>query len=453
MKTALITYKKSFGLKSLIDHKRKLNYDRYFILTQNSTIDKKELRNYKKFDIVVCKCKDIPEIINQIFENHKHEYKLIPFFRADAFSKYAIKVYNKAYDLKVDPKSFRLKSRMNEFLGEEVVKKKTLKFTYEEIKKAKFQSLQKKLGDTFILKPVNGVSSLLNFKISSAKQLSSAVAKLKKKYKYVVEEYLEGNLYSIDFFCDGENIFLLCFVREIPFLELLEKLSPEYMKKYQRSLKEEFLHFLPIRYTLDLKKLTPLELDFIKRIGDKLIQKKYHGYIHLEYKVKRKEDKIGFIEWAARLGGKRAEFIEGMHGVRVENLQLDILNKKDYSHFDKKKGLYFLKNKNIDKNFLMIYTSVFEKTHIMNVLSKIPDYLNVSFEDFLKSYLWDNWKIRIKTIVFYLMTSQGGHIYPFYERSDTKINYIMEFEEESFKRFLKKKTTILEHLVFHDYKL
>lgn len=452
MKTALITYKKTIGLKTIKDFKRRLSYDHYFLLTKNINLEEGQIKDVKKFTIIECNNKDIPELINQVFDKHGKQYKIYPFFRADAFSKYAIKVYNKTFSLKIDPKSFRLKSHMNEYLGEELGRKKTLNFNYDKIQKSTYQQLKKKLGSSFILKPENGVSSLLNFKISSAKELTQAKKKLKRKYQYVVEEYLEGNLYSLDFYCDGRDIFLICFVREIPFLELLEKLSPKYLEKYKSQLKTEFLHFLPIRYTLDLKKLSALELDFVKKIGERLKARKYHGFIHLEYKVKRSDHKIGFVEWGARLGGKRAEFVSGMHNYRLENLPLEIYHRNDTSRFEKKHGLYYLKNRDIDKNFLMIYTSVLEKTNIINVLSKIPSYLNESFEDFLKKYLWDNWRIKAKSVVFFLNTNTEGYIFPFYERSDTKLNYIMEFEEESFKRFLKKKHCILEHLVFHDYK-
>lgn len=451
MKTALITYRKSINFKTIKDFKRKLCYDHYFIITKNNNLGEEHLDRLKKITVIECCGKEIPEMINQIFDKHSRHYRLLPFFRGEVNSKYAIKIYNKFYGTSVDPKAFRLKSHMNKFLGEELGQKKTLNFSYDKLKAVTYQQLKHKLGASFIVKPVNAASSILNFKISSAKEFASAKKKLKRKYKYVAEEYLEGNLYSLDFYSDGSDIFLLCFVREIPFLELLENFSPRYLEKYYKYLSTEFLHFLPIRYTLDFKKLSPLERDFVKKIGEQLLAKKYRGFIHLEYKVKRKEGKIGFIEWGARPGGKRVEFVNTMFNYRVENLPFDLLVKKDYSRFEKKDGLYFLKNRDIDKNILMIYTSVLEKTNIINVLSKIPNYLNISFEDFLKNYLWDNWRIRVKNIEFFLQTNSEGYIFPFYERSDTKLHYIMEFEEEAFCRFVKRKHKILEHLVFQDY--
>lgn len=452
MKTALITYIKVLSKKEILDYKRKLSYDHYFVFYGELKIDKEELSKFKRFTIIDCVKKDIPKKIDDLIEKHKNTYKILPFFVGEINAKYSIKTYNKSFDAKIDSGSFMLKHKMNKYLGDEVVRKKNIKYSYDEIQVLTYSQIKRKLGDNFILKPINGASSLLNFKISSAKQFKDAKGKLLKKYKYVVEEYLDGFLYSVDFFCNGKDIFLLCFAREIPFLELLEQLSPEYMEKYKESLQTEFLHFLPIRYTLDLSKMSQLETDFIKSIASQLIKKKYLGFIHLEYKVKRKEEKIGFIEWGARLGGRRGQFINGMHNIRVENLPKDILLEKDYSLFSQKNGLYYLKNRNIDNNYLMIYTSVLKKTYLTDILEKAPDYLNQSYGDFIKSYLWDNWKIKVKNIEFNVATSPDGYIYPFYERNDTRFNYLMEFEEESFKIFKQKKHKILEHLVFHDYK-
>ena len=452
MKSALITYKKELTINTIIDYRRKLSYDHFFVFTQKSKVEEKELKNYKKFTIIVCQYKNILEKIYDLFIKYEKIYTFFPYFIGDSNSKLSIRVYNKAKNLKIDPNVFRLKNKMNDFLGKEVSRKKFIKLSYTDLTSLSYGKIKNKLGQNFILKPVNAASSLLNFKISSAKQFYSIKKKLKKKYEYVLEELLEGNLYSLDFFSDGKNIFLLCLAREIPFAELLEKFSPHYMDKYRNQIEDKFLHFIPIRYTLDLNRLTPIELNFLKKINAKLVEKKYHGFIHLEYKIEKKKGEIGFIEWGARTGGKRSEFITGMHGLRVENLPKEILYDQDFSHFKKKNGIYFLKNKDIDKNFLMIYTSVLQKTHITETLKKIPNYLNVSFEDFLKEYLWANWKIRIKNIVFFLLTNSEGYLYPFYERSDTKFNYIMEIDENSFKLFLKKKNRILEHLVFHDYK-
>lgn len=453
MKKALITYKKNLNLKDIIDYKRKLIYDHFFIISEKNKISDKEFSPYsKKFTIIITEnLQDIPKHIDNTIDKFNKKFTIYPYFAGDAKSKFNIRVYNRTFNTKISPDSFRLKNKMNKFLGPEITNKKTIKMTYEEVAETTYSKIKKELGSIFILKPINAASSLLNFRISSNAMYKEAKQQLKKKYDYVVEEYLDGTLYSIDFFCDGKNIFIYNYAREIPFLEIIDKLSKEYIDKYKESLTDKFLHFLPIQYTLTFDKLKPYELDFINKVGKQLKKQKYHGIIHLEYKAKHSEEKIGFIEWGARAGGKRLEFTEGAYNYRIENLPSEILHKKDFNQFTEKSGLYFLKNRNIDKNFLMIKTNVLRKTHVTKILKKIPNFLKVSFEDFLKNYLWDNWKIKVKNIEFFVITSDTHNFHPFYERSDTRFNYIMEFEEIHFKNFLKKKHKILEHLVFHDY--
>ncbi len=453
MKKALITYKKKISIKVLEDHKRKLKYDKFFILTTKNSLEEKEMMNFKKFKIIVCTRKEIPNKIDKIFKDYEDKFILFPYFAGDVNSKYAIKIYNKTYNLKINPQSFRIKSKMNEFLGDEITQKKNRQVTYKEIQKMTYKKIINEMGENFILKPTNAASSILNFKITSEKIFEEVKTKLTKKYQYVIEEYLEGALYSLDFYCNGKNIFLLNFVREIPFLEMIGHFSDKYMKKYEKCLSTDFLNFLPIRYTRSLGKISNFELDYIKRIGEKLSEKNYCGFIHLEYKVRRKDKKIGFIEWGARNGWKRDFFIDKMYQLRVENIPVDILCNKDYSRFEKKKGLYFLKNRDIDKNFIGIQTAVIEKTHVLDILNKTPHFLNISMEDFLKNFLWDKWKIKISKIDFFLSTSPEGYLYPFYERSDAKLKYILHMEELSFKKFVSNKHKILESLVFHDYNI
>lgn len=450
MKTALILYQKNLKDSTLNDLRRDLDYHKIYILTPEQSAAAKH-KNI--ITIGGVSRKDIPAKTKEIFADPVNKnYLLLPYFSGDNNSKYSIAVYNQAFGTRINPQIFRLKNEMNRFLGAEIANKKNCKIGYEELIKTPYDTVAKTIGKSFILKPVNASSSVLNFKISSAEDFERIKTKLTRKYTYLLEEYLGGNLYSVDFFCDGENVFLLCFAREIPFLELIEKFSPKYLAKYKNTLDEDFLHFLPIRYTLDLKKLSKLELDFIGKIGKKLAGIGYRGFIHLEYKVDRPNKKIGFIEWGARPGGKRAEFIKDMYNLHVKNLPYKLLFAKDHSRFHKKHGLYFLKYRNKERNFIGVYTNVFAKTHILNILKKTKGFLNISFERFLREFLWDHWKIKVKAVKFTVKTSSDHYLYPFYQRNDTKFNYTLELDEASFQRFLKKKHAILEKLVFHDYK-
>lgn len=452
MKTALITYSKTLSQKKAHEFKRKLKYNHVYILTLKNEVDPIFLKNTKNFHVIECASKQvIPIEINKIYENSNKNTLILPYFSGDSNSKYSISIYNKTFGTKIDPKVFKLKNKMNQFLGDEITNKKTLKMTYDEIKNNNFDEISAQIGESFILKPTNAVSSMLSFKISSKEDFEKTQKKLKKKYDYVLEEYLEGNLYSIDLFCDGKNIFLLCFCREITFGDLYKKFSSKYQAKYQ-NINEDFIHFVPIRYTLDLKKLSPFELNFIKKTGDKLIQNNYKGLIHLEYKAKRKEQKIGFIEWGARLGWRRQDFIEQMHHFKFENLPHEILFKKDTSRFKEKNGLFFLKNRNIDNNFIGVRTTVTKKTNLLEILKKTGSFLNFSMDNFLKDLLNHHWKINIQKIDFSVKGSSDYNLFPFYERGDTRFDYILKLEEPSFKKFIKNKFSILEKLVFHDYK-
>lgn len=446
MKTVLITIG---NIKSTLV--KRIKYDKIYIINGENKKKENEENNNKdngKIKYLLYKdLKEIPKLIDTIFKEEPNSM-ILPYFSGDSKSKYAIKIYNKYFGTKIESKLFKEKDKMNSFIGHE---KKHLKLNYNEIIECGYLKISKYLGERFILKPTNAASSLLNFMISSKDDFKIAKKKLKKSYNYILEEYLDGNLYSIDLYLDGNNIFVTSFVREITFYELLERFSKKYKEIYGNIINENFLHFIPIRYTLDFNKISSLEINFIKNVTKGLIDLKYKGFIHLEYKIDRKNNKIGFIEWGARLGWKRSYFIREMFNVIVQNIPYYLLYEKDLSKFEKKKGVYFLKERDPDKNLLGIKTNVMEKTHLMNLIKKTPNFLSISFEEHLKDIMRDYWKIKFDEIDFSLKTSSDYYIYPYFQRNDTRFDYIMKLNEKNFKLFLKKKHSILEKLVFHDY--
>lgn len=455
MKSALIIQKKRLGAKALKKLRRRLAYDRVYILQTQSKGDEppEEIRPSGSFRILPVKGRaDIPRAIEQVISDAGKNTMVFPFFRGDGNSKFNIRCYNKTFDTKVSARIFKDKEAMSRFLGDDLIGKKSARKSFAEVQALSYADAAALLGPSFILKPLSASSSMLNFKISNAAEWDKAKGRLKKSYGYVLEEYLLGNLYSVDLYCDGRNIFLLCLAREASIVELLEKLSGKYLEKYQGNLTEDFLHFLPLRYTLPLDELRNFELEFIRSVTAKLIQAEYRGFLHLEFKTRRDDKKVGFIEWGARLGGYRSFFIEEMHQLSVENLPREILFDQDYSRYQWKKGFYFLKNRHPDKNFVGIKTNVLKKTHIMTILKKIPNYLKTPFGDFLKDFLWDHWRIAVKNLTFHVSTSKDHYIYPFYERNDTRFDYILELDEDAFRRFVQRKHAIVERLVFHDYK-
>lgn len=449
MKTVIILHKKELTDKYLKIIQRTL-YDKIIIIVLKSSYSEKSILKKNRIEVIECKSKNcISKIIDDVFIKYSN-YKILPYFEGDCNSRYSIKVYNKTFETSINPHIFKLKNKMNEFL-KEYTNKNNLKLKFSDLKQKSYKELEKEFGPHFILKPLNAASSLLNFKIIDELSYEKALKKLQSKYQYIIEEYISGNLYATDLFFDGSKIFVMCHSREITFSEILNKFSDSYLIKYKNLLTENFMHFLPVRYTLETSKIPKIAQDFIKNICKKLKSIKYRGFLHLEYKYDKEAKKVGFIEWGARNGGNRNYFIRKMHNVTCEQIPYEVLCKKNYNHFVFKDGIYYLANKDHEKNYVGIKTNPLEKTHLMDLLKKNPNFMNYSFEDFLKRQFWDIGKIEFNKIDFNIKTTSDYYLYPFYQRSDTKFDYIIEFDEENFKKFLSKKYTIIEKLVFHDY--
>ncbi len=451
MKFGLICNVKKVSAKTIAKYKKNMKYDKVFFICNECSVEDEVLKKEKKIEVFISTEKGIFKTINEIFEKHEKKYLLFPKFTGDKNSKYAIRVYNKSFDTKINHKIFRDKKAMNAFVADRIDKKNET-FSYDELQKNSYEDLKEKVGDSFIVKPVSSSASVMSSKVASPEDLSELQPKLKKKFKYILEEYISGNLYSVDFYFDGKNIFLLCYAREVCLAEILDKL-PSVKKQIGHDIyTPEFLHFVATRYTIDLNKLSKLELDFIKELSKNLEKINYRGIIHLEYKLDKKHKKIGFIEWGARAGGYRAFFIKEMHNIDLENLPYYLLGKKDYGKFIKKKDIYFLRGRDENKNFVGIRTNILKKTHVMDILKKnTSNYLEVSFQKFMKDFLWDNWRIKVKNVRFFVKTSSNYFLYPFYERGDTRFDYMMEMDETNYKKFLTKKHPLTECLTLHDY--
>lgn len=449
-KTLLITHKNKVDLGVIDELKRKVLFDKIYILTEEICVNESDILKFKNISInkIILKT-EIKQHIDKVFDQYK-DYLILPYFQWDSNTKFSIYVYNKTYKINIDPKIFRQKDKMNGFLWD-IAKKESMMLSYDKVQDIDYNWVVEKLWSDFIIKPTAWASSLLAFKVKNKDEFNDVKSKIKKKYKYILEKYINWNLYSIDFFFDWKEVFLLCLAREIPFTELLEKFSEKYLEKYHNCLSKEFLHFIPISYWLPLSKLTNTEINFIKKIWDRLKSINYIWFIHLEYKIKKKEKTIWFIEWGARLWGKRWKFIEWMHNIKAENIPNKLLIEKDSSRYKKVKWVNFIKYRNIERNFAFIKTNVFKKTNIVDILHKIPNFLNNSFEDHIKKYLLKNWNIAVDKMEINLTTSSDHFLYPFYDRSDTKLHYLLELDDDSYKKFLSKKHKILEKLVFHDY--
>ncbi len=446
MKTALLIYVDTLKERK-VQVLLRTSFSKIIAICNNSDIS--ESRS-KKIQIYYRNDTSLDLIIDKVFEENT-EYQILPFFRGDVNSPHSIHAFNKAYNTDVDYRVFREKDRMNDFL-KDVTDKKNIRFKYYDLSKESYSDICSKIeSNIFILKPLNASSSLMNFKITSEEQFNNAISKISEKYDYIIEECLTGNLYATDLFFDGESVFLLCHTREMTFAEILNKFSKKYMDKYNEALNDNFMHFLPVRYTLDLKKIPKSAIKFIQDISKPLKEIGYRGFIHLEYKYDSETKRTGYIEWGARLGGNRSVFIEIMHNIRCEQILYDILARKDHSLFEQKNKLYYLKNRNHDKNIVSLKTNVLEEMYLVDLLKKHPDFLNHSFGDFLRDNFKINWKIKVDKIKFDIRTTPDHMIYPFYKKSETRFDYYMELDEDNYKQFLKSKFSIIEKLVFHDY--
>lgn len=405
--------------------------------------------------VTIIKCLNLIELNKQISETYNNymDYKIIPFFSWDANSKYSIKVYNKTFWTNINPRIFKEKDVMGEFLGD-ISKKKFIKFTYKELISTKYEELINRVWNEFIVKPTNASSSTNTFKINTSKTFDRIKTKLSKKYEYILEEYIWWELFSIDFFFDWEKMFLLVLAREIAMIELSDKdkFSKTFIDKYWEELSKHFNFILPLGYHLDINKLSKVELIFLEDIKNKLKKIWYRWVVHLEYKYDKKAWKLGFVEWWARYGWYRKLFMKKIYNTDHLRLQYNILIEKDFSKFTKVKwDIYKFKEKEHNLNFVRVKTNFIEKTNYIQILDKSWDVFKKSFDWFLNDYYKNKFWIYIKKIDFFVKYNKEYNFLPFYKNSETKLDYVLELDDENFKLFKKKKFKIIEEIFFHDY--
>ncbi|NDK09722.1 hypothetical protein GW846_03000 [Candidatus Gracilibacteria bacterium] len=382
------------------------------------------------------------------------EYMVLPLFSGDDNSKYAIKVFNKSFGSKINPKIFKEKDVMQKFLGD-VGEKNIMKRTYKEVMHMEYDELLDGVGPMSIIKPTNASASRSTFKITSKEDFLDILPKLSRNFDYMIEEYIGGELYSVDVFYADSKMYLLTYAREIAMIELSDKnkFSKEFLAKYGEELQKHFNFILPISYHLDFSMLAKLELSLLEQLRVKLEEIDYRGVIHLEYKYDKTAKKIGFLEWGARYGGYRKIFIKEIYNTDIKRIPYYLLVEKDTSRFKQLKGnIYSFKEQEHNLNFVRIKTNFVDTTNYIDILKKTGNIFEVSFQSFLKDYFLRTFGIRIKKIDFYVKYSSGFNFFPFYREKLTKLDYILEFDDENFELYKKKKFKIIEKTFFHDYK-
>lgn len=445
-KISLITYWKN--IKDVIDGLCKLKYKKiYFIYKEWSYLTKKEKGI---IPIQIFDKKKISCILKNIIRQNPKE-TFVPFFRGDSNSKYMIYSYNLLWK-KIDRKEFRHKDLMNKRM-KDIGNKTSFSIQKKEIKNVSFKGFQKEHSiSKFIIKPHNSSASTSTYKIESEDEFNEVKKKLINSNQYIVEEYLEGKLYSVDFLFDGENLLLLAYVKETSNAEYIEqqKFTPDFMNKYWDDINKDLLYILPVRYSLHFEDLSSTEKKFLREIKKILKKLDYKGIIHLEYKYDSMTKKIGFIERWARMWGQRSELVKKLHYFDIRDLMYDAFAKQDISKWEEKWWLHYFKDKNKGHHLIWIKTSFLKKTHIWDLLIKNNDFFSIWYTQFLKNYLLKKFGLEVENAYFYYKTKNNF----FYHTSDSKWTYFivyLEVFEEQFLKFKKNQSKIIEQLIFHDY--
>lgn len=379
--------------------------------------------------------------------------KFAPYLTWEQNVKYALKIYNKTFWTNIDYKIFREKDHMMNFLWE-IAHKKFLRSEYKDLMSKKYLELKKIVWETFIIKPTNAWSSVSTFKIRNEEDFESIKPKIAKSYEYITEEYIDWELFSLDFFMDWEKMFLLSYAREIPMIELKEKekFHKDFLEKYWEEIWKHFNFHLSVVYPLWFEKIWKDEQKFIEEIRKKLVEIKYRWVIHLEYKHDKKNNKVWFIEWWARYWWSRRRYIKKMYHTDTMKLDQLLLFDKDYWKFEKYKWeIYKFKEREFNLNFAKIRTNFIWTKNFIDILKKTWNIMWISFKKFIEIYIKENFWINIKNIEFEIKHTKDFNFYPFYKNNKTKFDYIMELDNDNFNLFRKKKFQIIEKTIFHDY--
>lgn len=407
-----------------------------------------------KVEVLLCKnLSALNRGINTVYKTYP-DYLILPNFGGDDLSKYAIKMYNKTYGLTIDAKIFKEKDMMMQFVWQ-LGEKNYIRTSYKDLIHMDYADIQQTIGKTFIVKPTNASASRCTFKVTSTADFQSIIPKISRIFDYMIEEYIEGELYSVDVFVDGENMYLLTYAREIAMIELSDKnkFSQPFLSKYGEEIQKHFNFILPIAYHIDFSYLSKMEIGLLEQLRVKLQSIEYRWVIHLEYKYDKKAKKIGFLEWGARYGWNRKTFIKEIYNTDYLKIPYYLLVEKDTSRFTPLKWkIYAFKEQEHNLNFVRVKTNFIQTTNYIDILKKTGNIFELSFQGFLKDYYREHFGIRIKKIDFFVKYSKWYNFFPFYKDATTKLDYILELDDENFELFKKKKFKIIEKTFFHDYK-
>ncbi|MEO2248521.1 ATP-grasp domain-containing protein [Staphylococcus saprophyticus] len=221
-----------------------------------------------------------------------------------------------------DIQLFRNKVKMKDYVTSKGFK--TPK--YKKIKN--FKDLYENLNQysyPFILKPIDGMSSINTYKISNKQDLEDYLKSSKKQYPFLIEEFIDGEMYHIDGVYTDEKLIFSSFskyiVQCIEYVENKNLVSLLYnnsnaitnkLKKYTSSLLKHFNKTDPLLFHLEV---------FIKKNGE-----------------------IIFCEIAARRsGGNIIEMIDHSFNINLDYVYINLLLGNSHIHnLDYKNNSYVI---------------------------------------------------------------------------------------------------------------
>jgi len=421
-----------------------LLYDKIYILSDQCK------KNYTDWKITVVGCKDSIAWIQSIYKLDRGKTSLIPFFFWDVLAKHSIDIYNHTFSTKVKYPYFKDKNAINHII-QSACKKQFMHYTFDQLQQIRYQDIAKIWLEKFIIKPQSGSSSFMTFLVENSKDFTTIKKKLSPKHTYILEEYFYGELNSVDFYNDGKNLYILAYIKEKALKDLStgNQLSEDFLHTYKKDLKL-FNFLIPVRYNESFEKITHEEFRFLSKIQDILTKLHYRWFIHLEYKFNASTHTIGFVERWARLGFKRKTFIEKAYttGIKALNLPYLILHDKLQWFTTVAPWLYILKESNTNTNILWMRTSFYKKTNKkFTTIESFKDALS----RFLRTYFSKTFDIQVMDIQYVIKYKEWNVFYPFYQCNDTRLDYLLFFNDKDFLIVKKNIGKIVERLVFNDF--
>lgn len=441
----LIIKKDMFTSKDC-EYFKTLLYDKIYILSNTCK------NTYIDWKVTVVAYDDISLWLEEIYQINQGQTLLIPFFSWDRLAKYSIDVYNHTFSTNIQYARFKDKDMINDTI-QSISKKKFIYYTFKELLDESYDHIVSKWLKKFIIKPQSWSSSLMTFLVENLKDFDIVKQKLSSAFNYIIEEYFEGELNSVDFYHDGENLYILAYIKESALKDLYttHQFSDAFLNTFKKDLKL-FNFLIPVRYNESFKNITHEELTFISKIKDVLAKLPYRWYIHLEYKFDTSTNTIGFVERWARLWFKRKLFIEQVYTNHMEtfNIPYLILNKK-LQWFDVSlPGVYILKENITNTNIIWMRTSFYKKTSKnFTTIKMFEDALSRS----LREYFSTTFDVHISDIQYIIIYKEWNTFYPFYQSNDTRLDYLLFFNDKDFLVVKEHIGEIVEHLVFNDFLL